>query len=78
MSQSKYMRLKLSNLPKSGVQHYNLEEKTTRDRNVYVEIKQWMYGIPQAGIIAQQLPEKRLNKKGYHQSEIAPGLWKHT
>ena len=51
MAQIEYMCLKLSNLPKSGVQHYNLAEKTTRDRYVYVEINQWMYGIPQAGII---------------------------
>ena len=52
-------------------------EKTTRDGYVYVKIKQGMYGLPQAGIIAQQLIEKLLNKKGYHQSEITPGLWKH-
>jgi hypothetical protein len=36
-----------------------------------------MYGLPQAGIIAQQLLEKRLAKVGYHQSKIVPGLWKH-
>ena len=51
MAQIEYMCLKLSDLPKSGVQHYNLAEKTTRDGYVYVEINQWMYGIPQAGII---------------------------
>ena len=44
---------------------------------MYVEIKLKMYGIPQAGLIAQQLKEKQLNKKGYHQIEITPGLWKH-
>ena len=52
MAQIKYMCLKLSNLPKIRVQHYNMSEKTTRDGYVYVDIKQWMYGIPQAGIIA--------------------------
>ena len=54
------------------VQHYNLEENTTRGGYVYVEIKQGVYGLPQAGLIAQQLLEKRLNKKVYHQSEITP------
>ena len=39
MARSNYMRLKLSNLPKSVVQYYNPAEKTTRDRYVYVEIK---------------------------------------
>ena len=36
-----------------------------------------MYGLPQAGIIAQQLLEERLAKVGYHQSKIVPGLWTH-
>ena len=78
MSQSKYMRLKLSDLPKRVVQHYNLAEKTTRDGYVYVDINQGAYGLPQAGLIAQQILEKLLNNKGYHQSDITPGLWKHT
>ena len=76
MAQSEYMRLKLSNLPGSVVQHCNLAEKTTRYVYVYVDIKRGTYGLPQVGLIAQQLLEKRLSKKGYHQSEITLGLRK--
>eukprot|EP00804_Cyclotella_cryptica_P006952 CCRYP_007096-RA/>CCRYP_007096-RA protein AED:0.31 eAED:0.29 QI:0/0/0/1/0/0/3/0/365 len=36
-----------------------------------------MYGLPQAQIIAQQLLEKRLAIKGYQQSTITPGFYKH-
>ena len=36
-----------------------------------------MYGLPQAGLLANELLEKRLNKRGYHQSKLVPGLWKH-
>jgi hypothetical protein len=36
-----------------------------------------MYGLPQAGIIAQELLEERLLKAGYRQSKITPGYWKH-
>jgi hypothetical protein len=36
-----------------------------------------MYGLPQAGIIAQELLTERLAKHGYHQSKIIPGLWMH-
>ena len=36
-----------------------------------------MYGLPQAGIIAQELLQERLAKMGYHQSKIIPGLWTH-
>ena len=78
MARSEYMRLKLSNLPKRVVQHYNLVEKTPRDGYVYVYIKRGMYGLPRAGLFAQELLEKRLNKKGYHQRKITPLLWKHT
>ena len=37
-----------------------------------------MYGLPQAGIIAQELLQERLAKVGYHQSKIIPGLWTHV
>jgi hypothetical protein len=36
-----------------------------------------MYGLPQAGLLANELLEKRFNKRGYHQSKLVPGLWKH-
>jgi hypothetical protein len=31
-----------------------------------------MYGLPQAGIIAQELPKECLTKHGYTQSKIIP------
>ena len=36
-----------------------------------------MYGLPQAGLIAQQQLKKQLNKHGYMQSKITPGLCTH-
>ena len=36
-----------------------------------------MYGLPQAGIIAQDLLTKRLHKTGYRQSKVTPGYWRH-
>ena len=64
MERIEYMRLKLSDLPESAVQQYNLEAKATKDGYVYVKIKRGMYGLPWAGLITQQLLEKQLNKKG--------------
>jgi len=37
-----------------------------------------MYGLPQAGIIAQDLLTKRLHKAWYYQSKITPGYWRHN
>jgi hypothetical protein len=36
-----------------------------------------MYGLPQAGILANKLLEKRLNAHGYFQHRHTPGLWAH-
>jgi hypothetical protein len=37
-----------------------------------------MYGLLQAGIIAQLLLEQQLAKHGYRQSKTTPGFWKHN
>jgi hypothetical protein len=37
-----------------------------------------MYGLPQAGIIAQELLEERLEAEGYRQSLYISGLWTHN
>jgi hypothetical protein len=37
-----------------------------------------MCGLPQAGILANQLLEKHLATKGYYQCQHTPGLWCHV
>jgi hypothetical protein len=37
-----------------------------------------MYGLLQGGILAQELLKQCLNKHGYCQSSITPGLWRHN
>ncbi len=54
-----------------------LRDKATPDGYVYCKIQKGVYGLPEAGIIAQQLLEERLEKHGYRQSKTTPGLWKH-
>jgi hypothetical protein len=71
------MRLKLADMPGDVIEHYKLRDVATPDGYVYCEIRKGMYGLPQAGIIAQELLAKRLKEHGYSQSETTPGLWKH-
>ena len=77
MAQYEYMRLRIANMPDDVIKHYNLTNLTTPDGYVYCKIQKGMYGLPQAGIIVQQLLEKRLQQHGYHQSKTTPGLWIH-
>ena len=65
MERHEYMRLKLSDLPYDVIKQYNLKSKVTSDGYVYLEVQKVMYGLPQAGILAHQLLEKRLNDEGY-------------
>jgi hypothetical protein len=77
MERYEYMRMKITDIPEEVIEHYNLREKASKDGFVFVEIRRGMYGLPQAGLIAQELLEKRLNARGYYQSKFTPGLWTH-
>jgi hypothetical protein len=59
------------------IQEYNLRNKVDATGNVHCEVRQGMYGLPQAGIIAQELLEEQLLKAGYRQSKVTLGYWKH-
>jgi hypothetical protein len=77
MTRYEYMRLKLADMPEDVIEHYRLLNIATPDGDVYCKIHQGMYGLPQAGIIAQELLFKRLKEHGYFQSKTTPGLWTH-
>ncbi len=68
------MQLKLSDMLEDVIAYYKLLNIATPDGYVHCEIRQGMYGLPQAGIIAQELLAKRLKEHGYSQSETTPGL----
>ena len=55
MARYEYMSLKIAELPQDFIDVYKLYDKTTKDGYVYLEIRKGMYGLPQAGILAQKL-----------------------
>ncbi len=77
MKRYEYMRFKISDIPDEIIKEYKLDKIVTADGYIYCEIWKGMYGLPQAGIIAQELLEECLAKHGYHQSKIIHGFWKH-
>ncbi len=72
-----FIGLKLTDIPNEVIKEYNLKEKATKNGSIYIKAKRGMYGLSQAGLLANELLEKRLNKHGYRQSKLVPGLWKH-
>ena len=55
----------MDNFPEDVIAQYNLKDIVTSDGYVYIEVRKGMYGLPQAGLLAQELLEKRLEKHGY-------------
>jgi hypothetical protein len=45
---------------------------------VYLEIGKGMYGLKQAGLLTNQLLNKRLKSFVYHPARHTPGLWLHS
>jgi hypothetical protein len=77
MSQYKYLRMKLELFSQDVFNEHGLKNKADADSKVFCKVKQGMYGLPQARIIAQELLTKQLLKAGYTQSAVTPGFWQH-
>jgi hypothetical protein len=58
------------------VSKYNLNALAV-DGWVYIEIRKGMYGLKQAGLLANQLLQKLLAPFGYYPARHTPGIWLH-
>jgi hypothetical protein len=76
LPQYEYMRMSLSRFPDEIVDKYNLKALSI-DGWVYIEIRKGMCGLKQAGLLANQLLQKRLAPFGYYPARHIPGLWLH-
>jgi hypothetical protein len=59
-----YVVINLSSLPQDIIDEYGLLE-LAHDGRVYIEIQKSMYGLPQSGILANELLQQRLALDGY-------------
>jgi hypothetical protein len=72
-----YMRMHISVIPEEIINQYNLRELVDDAGWVYMEIQKGMYGLKQAGILANQRLTTHLAQYGYHPTPRTPGLWRH-
>ena len=66
----------MNDIPDKIKAEYNLHNKAI-DGQVYVKVHKIIYGLPQSGLLSNELLKKRLEKHDYYQSKLVPGLWKH-
>jgi hypothetical protein len=76
MPDPEYVRIKITDIPAEFIEEYKLAGRD-RDSWIYFEIRRGCYGLPQAGILANDLLRYRLLTEGYYEAESTPGLWRH-
>jgi hypothetical protein len=81
MGRFEYMKIKYSLIPDTIKEQYGLDKLVVYDKKgqgfIYVEIRKGMYGLPQAGRLANDKLVAHLAKHGYHQAPNTPGLFRH-
>jgi hypothetical protein len=70
------MVINLASLPQQTIEKYGLKE-LARDGKVYIEIQKGMYGLPEAGILANELFQRNIAYDGYGPTTHTHGLWTH-
>jgi hypothetical protein len=71
------MTMLLSRFPEEIIQKYNLNALAI-DGWIYIEIRKGVYGLKQAGLLANQLIQTRLAPLRNYPARHTPGLWLHT
>ena len=72
------MKIPLSHIPDEIITEYSLRNKVHRDGSIYIEIQKGMYGLLQAGMLANKLLKCHLAKHGYYEVRHTPGYWRHV
>jgi hypothetical protein len=76
LDRPEYVRIKISDIPQEFIDEYNLTDYKYNGW-VYFEINNGVYGLKQAGKLANNLLTERLTTHGYYQCVTTPGLWQH-
>ena len=71
-----YMKMPLSLFPQWTIDQYDLSTHAV-DGMVHIEMRKAVYGLPQAGILANKRLRRKLEPHGYLEHENTPGLWYH-
>ena len=54
LSRPEYILVSIRDIPEEIIQEYNLNSIVTADGMIYIEANRGMYGLPQAGLLANE------------------------
>jgi hypothetical protein len=72
----KYMMILLALFPQWTIEQYELDQHAFNGY-VHLELRRAVWGLPQAGILANKQLRHKLAPFGYHECKNTPGLWYH-
>ena len=72
-----YMRVHIRMFPPEIIEQYSLQS-LIHNHHIYVEIRRGMYGLRQAGKIANDQLIEHLAPHGYTPVPLTHGLWQHN
>ena len=78
LERPEYMRVRRDQLPPEIIEKYNLQSYFGNSNSIIIEINKGLYGLPQAGKIAQDNLVKLLRLHGYTQCEHTPCTFRHA
>ena len=64
LKRPEYTRINIKDIPEEIILEYNLREMAMPNGSVHTVANHGMYCLPQSGLLANELLEKRLNKRG--------------
>ena len=65
LKRPEYICISIKDIPNEIINEYKLRDIANNNGSVYIHCNCGMYGLPQSGLLANELLEKSLNKKGY-------------
>lgn len=77
LERPEYIRIPVKMIPPSIITKYNLHSYIHHDKILF-EVNKGMYGLPQAGLLAQQRLIAHLATAGYHEAPDVPCLFRHA
>lgn len=76
LEQEEYVAVPVSEIPDASMTRHNLRDKI-RNGRVYFRVNKAMYGLPQAGYIAQQDLGTLLRANGFYECPRTPQVFRH-
>ena len=65
LKRPEYIHISIKYIPEEIINEYQLRKLVDDKGSIHIQANSGMYGLLQAGLLENELLEKRLNKRGY-------------